>query len=420
MTTITLVLDRRRPTKAGHFRICMLLYHKKHQVYIPTGFNIPSNEWVTSKEKIKAGSQTIEKPNDVNTLLLSNKSNASEIIEKLSRSGELEKLDVFELRDLILNKSEKVSFYTFAKKVSEELHMAKAHGNARVYESAISCLKRFFPKKVDLSFEELNFKLLMTLEAKYKAKNDSINGLRIHLQTIRAIYNRAIKEKKAKRDMNPFIEYSIKTGESHKTAVQVRDIQILEEIDLSRKPNLHLARNIFLFSFYCRGMDFMDIAKLKMKDIKDGRIFYSRSKTGRLFSIFIMTLIKQILDQYTTGKKPDDYIFPIIGGKKILLIDEVADQRNLYNRRLRSLSKLAGISKPLHSKLARHTWANIAKQKNIPLPYIKEGLGHGNIRTTEIYLDNFNDSDLDLVNFEITSTGPRKGDIDLRNVGNIL
>ena len=256
----------------------------------------------------------------------------------------------------------------------------------------------------------------MTLEAKYKVKNDSINGLRIHLQTIRAIYNRARKEKKVKRDLNPFLDYSIKTGETHTTAVKVHDIKLLEEIDLSEKPNLNLARNIFLFSFYCRGMDFMDIAKLKMKDIKDNRIFYSRSKTGRIFSIFVNSLIKNILDQYMSDKQPDDYIFPIICEKKALLIDEITYHRNLYNRRLRSLTKLAGISKPLHSKLARHAWANIAKQKNIPLSYIQEGLGHGNIRTTEIYLDKFDNSELDLVNFEITNTGPRKGDIDLRNV----
>jgi integrase/recombinase XerD len=420
MTTISLILDRRRPTKEGYFRICLLLYHNKHQVYIPTGFSIPSNEWMKSKEKIKSGSQTIEKPNDVNTHLLRKKSNAAEIIETLNRSNELDKLDIFELRDRILNKSEKISFYTFAQKVIDELHMAQSHGNARVYENAIACLKRFFPKKEDLSFEELNYKLLKTLEAKYRAKNDSINGLRIHLQTIRAIFNRAIKEKKVKRDLNPFIDYSIKSGESHKTAIQEQEIKLLEEIDLSLKPNLQLARNIFLFSFYCRGMDFMDIAKLKMKDIKDNRIYYSRSKTGRPFSIFVNGLIKNILDQYISDKKPDDYIFPIIGKRKALLIDEITYHRNLYNRRLRSLSKIAGISKPLHSKLARHTWANIAKQKDIPLAYIKEGLGHGNVRTTEIYLDNFDDSELDMVNFEITNTGPRKGDIDLKNVGNIL
>ena len=110
MTTISLILDRRRPTKVGYFRICLLLYHNKQQVYIPTGFSIPSNEWMKSKEKIKSGSQTIEKPNDVNTLLLRKKSNAAEIIETLNRSNELDKLDIFELRDRILNKSEKISF----------------------------------------------------------------------------------------------------------------------------------------------------------------------------------------------------------------------------------------------------------------------------------------------------------------------
>jgi len=416
MASIRLIIDKRRKRNDGTYRICLLLYHKGKHVYIPTGYNIPEHEWNQAREIIRTGSGTFKKPIDVNTILMSKKFDAVEIIEKLYRSNELKKMDALELRDRILHNSEKVSFYAFAQKVIDELHMAKAHGNARVYENAIKCLKRFYPKKKDLSFAELNYQILMNMEARYRAKNDSINGLRIHLQTIRAIYWRAIKEKIANRDENPFNDYQIKTGESHKSALRLNDIKLLKEIDLTEKPNLNFARNIFLFSFYCRGMDFMDIAKLKMKDIKNDRIYYKRSKTGRIFSISINYQIRKILDQYTPKKKYDEYIFPIILKNKPLLVDEVSDQRNLYNHRLRRLSKLAGTSKTMHSKLARHTWANTAMKKRVDLKYIKEGLGHANLRTTEIYLDNFDDYELDLVNLEITSTGPQQGDINLKNV----
>jgi integrase/recombinase XerD len=276
-------------------------------------------------------------------------------------------------------------------------------------------LKRFFPEKETIFFEDINYRFLKSLEAKYKSKNESVKGLNIHLRTIRAIINRAIKEGKVKKESNPFSDYSIKKAESHIHAISMTDIIKIEGHKFENEPNLQFAKDLFLFSFYCMGMNFTDIAKLKMKNIDDKRIRYQRAKTRRDYSIKITPKIKGILDVYTKDKKPDAYVFPILRGTRLIDADEITDERNLFNRRLKRLGKICEVSKPLHSYLSRHAWANIAKSMNMPLTLISEGLGHTSITTTQTYLDRFDDNVLDDANELITGDVPKDLGIDLRH-----
>ena len=419
MASASLVIDRRKEAKDGTFRICILLYHQKKLVYIPTGYSVIKKDWVTRKEEIRAGCKSFDDPAEINTILLNKKADAMNIIEKLKNAGEVNRLDIFELRDRILNKSEKLSFLEFSQKVIDELKLGKAYGNARAYEDAIKCLKRLLPKKENIYFEDLNFKLLKTLEAKYKAKNETVAGLNVHLRGIRAIYNRAVKEGKAKEELNPFKHYKIKKVKTHITAISKIDILKIEQIELKEGSSLEFSKDLFLFSFYCMGMNFTDMAKLKVKNIVEWRIIYQRSKTNRPYSIKIIPKVRVILEKYIKEKKPGNYIFPIIRGNKEIIEDEIRAERNLFNRRLKRLGSLCKISKPLHPYLSRHAWANIAKDMNLPMSIISEGLGHSDMRTTQIYLDRFSNDILDDANEQITETVEPQKNIDLRYV-NIL
>jgi integrase/recombinase XerD len=416
MASASLVIDRRKEAKDGTFRICILLYHQKKLIYIPTGYSVIKKDWVTRKEEIRTGCKSFDDPEEINTILLNKKVSALNIIEKIKNTGEIDHLDIFELRDRILNKSDKLSFYEFSEKVIDELKTAKSYGNARAYEEAVKCLKRFLPKKENIYFDDLNFKLLKTLEAKYKAKNETVAGLNVHLRGIRAIYNRAVKEGKAKEELSPFKHYKIKKVKTHISALSKNDILKIERIELPEASTTELAKHLFLFSFYCMGMNFTDMAKLKVKNIVEGRIIYQRSKTDRPYSIRVIPKVKEILDKYSKDKKPGNYIFPIIKGSKEIIEDEIRAERNLFNRRLKRLGTLCKISKPLHPYLSRHAWANIAKEMNYPMAVISEGLGHTDIRTTQIYLDRFDNEILDDANEMITETVKPRKEIDLKYV----
>ena len=126
-------------------------------------------------------------------------------------------------------------------------------------------------------------------------------------------------------------------------------------------------------------------------------------------SILINQKIKAILDKFTPGKKPDDYVFPILKGKEAIYTNEITTERNLFNHRLKRLGKILGISKPLHSYLARHAWANIAKEINMPVTIISESLGHSNLATTQAYLDKFESSVIDEANEMITGVLNNQG-----------
>jgi integrase len=149
-------------------------------------------------------------------------------------------------------------------------------------------------------------------------------------------------------------------------------------------------------------MNFADIAKLRMSDLQDGRIYYKRSKTNKPLSVKLTDAALQILNLYTEGKKPDDLIFPILKRDSLELQQkDLYNERKTFNKYLNRIGESCEIQGRLTSYVARHSWATIAKDLNVPISVISEGLGQ-DIKTTQIYLDSFDDNVLDDANLLIT------------------
>lgn len=154
---------------------------------------------------------------------------------------------------------------------------------------------------------------------------------------------------------------------------------------------------MFIFSFYARGMAFVDIVYLKKSNIQNGYITYVRHKTGQELTIRIETRLQNIINQYE--KKDSPYLFPILNTEdenKAYSQYEIA--LNYYNRQLKRLSKLLEPNINLSSYTPRHTWATTARNKNVPLSIISAGMGHSSEKTTLIYLTKIDNSIIDEVN----------------------
>ena len=163
-----------------------------------------------------------------------------------------------------------------------------------------------------------------------------------------------------------------------------------------------MARDIFLFSFYMRGMSFKDIAFLRVANIVGDRIYYSRQKTGQKLNIKLTDRAMEIIRKYNNLTDRKAFIFPIIlfPGK-----NEFSQYKNSYrkiNRRLKTVGSILGSRVPLTTYVARHSWASIAKRSGIPISVISEGLGHDSEKTTQIYLDSFENNVLDAANEMVT------------------
>lgn len=242
---------------------------------------------------------------------------------------------------------------------------------------------------------DINSELMTEYEAYLRSNGVSQNSSSFYMRILRAVYNRSV-EKGLTEQKYPFryvytgIEKTIKRAVSFKVIKQIRDL------DLAPYPTLDYVRDMFLFSFYTRGMSFVDMAYLKKKDLSGGVLSYRRKKTGQQLFIKWEQCMQDIVDKYPPNES--SYLLPII---KSAEKDERSQYKNascLINRNLKIIGSKLGLSIPLTMYVARHSWASIAKSKNIPVTVISEGMGHDSEVTTQIYLAALDTSIIDRAN----------------------
>ena len=218
------------------------------------------------------------------------------------------------------------------------------------------------------------------------------------MRGLRAIYNRAV-EKELTVQRTPFKHVYTGIGKTVKRAVPLKIIRQIRDMDLTLFPAMDFSRDIFMFSFYTRGMSFIDMAYLKKKDLQNGILSYRRRKTGQQLFIKWEKPMQEIVDKYDTGGTP--YLLPII---KDMNEDDWRQYKNaahLVNDKLKKLGRKLGLDIPLTTYVARHGWASIAKSRNIPLSTISEAMGHDSEKTTRIYLASLDTSAVDKANSQI-------------------
>jgi integrase len=147
---------------------------------------------------------------------------------------------------------------------------------------------------------------------------------------------------------------------------------------------MDFARNMFVLSFFLRGMAFVDMAFLKKSDLRNGILTYRRHKTNQQLQIRWTKEMQQILDKYP----PNDgqYLLPIICPSEIEDWRAYLNAGRKVNYHLKHLGELLNIGTPTTFYRARHSWASIAHNKGVSISVIREGLGHDSERTTRVYL----------------------------------
>ena len=295
------------------------------------------------------------------------------------------------------NGTDEQSFFNFMQGVIAHLRQM---GKIRTAENYSCTLKSFmqFRQDRDILLSEIDSDLMQLYEAYLHGKGVVRNTSSFYMRILRAVYNRAL-EKELVEQRNPFRHVYTGVDKTVKRAVPLSAIKRMKNLDLSLQPNLEFARDMFLFSFYTRGMSFIDMAHLKKKDLQNGFLSYRRRKTGQQLVIRWEQCMQEIIEKYPPN--PTEYLLPIITSTDE---DERLQYRNsltLVNRKLKILSVFVRSPHPLSMYVARHSWASIAKSKNIPLSIISEGMGHDSETTTQIYLASLDTTIIDRANYLI-------------------
>lgn len=386
-TSITVQLDKRRARKDGRFPLVYYLIHNRTNAQISTGTYLLENEWNDEKKLIKTSFKGTESVTRLNNKILKKKTELSDYISTLDEKKELNRIQTArELKELYLKKSSSHFVYGYMQLLIDEMIKAKRIGNARSYETVLGVLKSYLKDK-EITFFDLNYSFLISFETNHYAKGNKTNSLAVYMRTIRAVYNRAIKDGLVDRELYPFKNYTIKTTKTRKRAISRESVTKIESLILDVKHPLYHTRNYFLFSFYMRGMPFADMAHLKLSNIIDGRIIFDRQKTDKPYNIKITDSIQALLDIYIIGKEKDDYILSVIKRESIEeQYKDVEWARNRYNKKLKKLAKLCSISENITTYVGRHTFATLAKNLDVPIAVISDMLGHESTKTTEIYM----------------------------------
>lgn len=287
------------------------------------------------------------------------------------------------------------SLFNFMNGIIARLKQMGKHRTSETYHATLKSFMQFREDK-DVLFDEINSDMMLMYEAWLHNRGISKNSSSFYMRILRAVYNRAV-EKELTEQKYPFRHVYTGIGKTVKRAIPLNAIKHIKGLDLTLKPHLDYARDMFLFSFYTRGMSFVDMAYLKKSDLKNGIITYRRRKTGQQLTIKWEKCMEGIIAKYGENTATR-YLLPIITHP---CSDERTQYRNAIcriNVALKEVAGLAGLNIPLTMHVARHCWASVAKSKNIPLSVISEGMGHDSEETTRIYLASLDTSVVDKAN----------------------
>lgn len=273
----------------------------------------------------------------------------------------------------------------------------KECGKIRTAETYTATLQSFsrFRRGRDLMLDEITPDLIQAYEAYLRARGAVPNTTSFYMRILRAVYNRAV-ESEAIEQRNPFRHVYTGTERTVKRAIPIAAISRIKNLELPRGSKMDFARDMFMLSFYLRGMSFVDMAFLRKKDRADNHVTYRRRKTGQRLDIAWTKEMQSIVEKYPPN--PTQYLLPILTNP---LSDERIAYRNrasCINRQLKTIARLTNLKIPLTLYCARHSWASAARTKGIPVSIISEGMGHDSEATTQIDLASLETSLIDRAN----------------------
>jgi len=410
MTTLRVMLHPINKNKEGKRSIVLRVNDHGVKFYVSLGINdklfendFDSNTYIKPSARVESYKQK-------NAHIVTMLSNAHELLLDWNRNRLPFSIDRF--KDQLQQRKLEDFVFPFFDKLIEQFAKNKKHGNESIYTTVRNSLQKF-KKTNQLKFSDITLAFLQKYELYLSEEGLTGNGISLYMRTLRAAYNKAIALKIADVRLYPFhnlqnpngYQISVLEQSTIKRAITLKDIREIEQIVCRPYSMKYDAKQYFLFSFYMRGMNFKDMALLKVENFYNGRIYYTRAKTRnkKTFSIEVIPPIKVILDYFALhAMKADNYILPILDDKRHPTEKQkrtrIQSLLKKVNRDLKLIGGEAEISMPLTTYVARHSWATIMKNSGISTAVISEGLGHPDEKTTQIYLENFENSVLDEAN----------------------
>lgn len=298
--TIKLMLDG-KPMANGEHAVYLRILKDRKQKKISLGLYCKKAHFVNE-------AFTKHHPNyqTENQMLLKLKARALEIIRVFKLNQQDFNLNEFEEEFRTTKREKEVSVMDFFDEIIDEKTRAGNISTAGTYKDTRDSIIKF--KGKDIKFSSITVEFLEKYELFLRERGSKGGGVKFKMRTLKALYNKARKRKIIPKEPYPFEDYKFSKykSEARKIALTVEEFKKIKNIDISEHPLLLEAYNYFMFSVYCRGMNFHDMMLLKWSDIRNNRIYYTRSKTKRQINLEIIEPVQHILDFYKAQNRPTD------------------------------------------------------------------------------------------------------------------
>lgn len=397
MATSVKLLLKNKPRSDFTYPIVLQVIKDGKAKVIYTGISCNKSDW--TGQELKKTHPNFQKRN---LILMNIKQRALKIIDDFIEEGIDFTLNEFEKLFKGDKQNSRITVFEHFQDVIQRMKLSNRLGNSKSYLDTCNSFFKFHSDR-DLTFKGLNVTLLEKYEAYLRNRNNQDSGIAFKMRALRALFNSAIRNGIVSNDHYPFDKYKISKlkGKGIKRALTRDEVKRIIEVDLSDRPDLINTKNYFVFSYFVRGINWIDVLKLKKENIQDDYIVYIRSKTKTVFKVKILPPVKEILDYYLNQNRATEYVFPILLRDDLTPMQiENRKQKTLkrFNKELKELAKVAKVAKNVTSYVIRHSYATNLKQLGVSVEKISQSMGHSSVEITNSYLKDFETDEIDFEN----------------------
>lgn len=292
------------------------------------------------------------------------------------------------------------SVFDYYTELINDFKSSGKYGNAAIYNDSFRSLKNFTQNKLDFPFSEIDTDWLNDYEKWLHERKCKETTISLLFRTLRSAYNKAVANNYIGKVENPFLKFKVSKFDTttQKRAISKEEILKIKNVDLSKERYyIKLSRDIFMFSYLCGGINFLDIANLTRKNIIENKLLYQRKKTHKQICFPLNEYAISLIELYCDME--NDYLFPILCSSKHITeqqkINRIHKVISTVNTCLKEIAMKVGTNANLSTYTSRHSFATVLKRSGVNTSIISESLGHSSEKVTQIYLDSFENSQID-------------------------
>lgn len=379
---VSVLLDTRTVNKEGTYPVKIKVYFQGKPKYYPTGI------CMSTKEELEEVLESKSKKNiEIQDIIGKELSRILKNVDILVERGTFS----FSNLNNMLGKNIGGSLNEMISAKIKELENEEKFGTSAFYKGTLSLLKRYM--KHDVPIKEVTVEWLNGLE-KFILKTANQTTVAMNMRNIRATMNIAKQVGVIRESDYPFGrgKYQIKEGSGKKKALNKKQLKAIAEYS-DGSMTTEFYRDLWLFIYFCNGLNVADLISLKFSDIQNDEISFIRKKTKdrtrdvkRIYAA-ITPEMYSIINKWGNDPKKSVYIFPFLkpGDSAWEHEKKKKNLTKLINKRMKMIGEKLNLGK-ITTYVARHTYATVLRNEGVPISIISPMLGHSSVTTTEIYL----------------------------------